>query len=167
MPLDAVFLTALTLEISMRLTGAKIDKIQMPERDTLLLTVRSAGENLRLLLSAGTGARVHFTESDFENPAAPPMFCMLLRKHLAGARIARVEQPFMERMLTLELTVPDEMGDIVKKRLVIELIGRAGNVILVGADGRIVGCLRQVDAEKNEMATAAARSSIPHAAETG
>jgi hypothetical protein len=79
------------------------------------------------------------------------MFCMLLRKHLTGARIGLIEQPFMERTLSLELTVTDEMGDIVSKRLVMELFGRAGNVILIGTDGRILDCLRHVDTEKNPL----------------
>ena len=98
MPLDAVFLTGLTRELSARITGAKIDKVQQPERDLLLLSLRMPGGSGKLLLHGGVGsARVHLTEGRFENPAEPPMFCMLLRKHLTGARIARVEQPHDER----------------------------------------------------------------------
>ena len=89
MPLDAICLSALTSELSDKLTGGRIDKVQQPERDMLLISLRSKGENLRLLISAGTGgARVHLTKASFENPAEPPMFCMLMRKHLVGARIA-------------------------------------------------------------------------------
>ena len=100
MPLDAIFLSALTDELREALIGAKIDKIQMPERDMLLFSLRGRGENLRLLIAAGTGnARVHLTKSGFENPAQPPMFCMLLRKHLIGARIVSLTQPVGERLL--------------------------------------------------------------------
>ena len=146
MPLDAVCIHALSQELSQRLEGGKIDKVQQPERDLLLLTVRAKGENLRLLLSAGTGnARIHVTESSFENPKEAPMFCMLMRKHLVGARILSVRQPDWERMLILELEARDEMAVSSRKQLVVEMIGRSANVILVGEDGRIVDCMRRAD----------------------
>ncbi len=146
MPLDAICLSALTRELRERLVGAKIDKIQMPERDMVLLSLRGMGENLRLLIAAGTGnARVHLTGSSFENPAQPPMFCMLLRKHLIGARIVSVTQPAYERMLILELDARDELGHLSRKQLIAELIGRSSNLILVDADGRILDCMRRMD----------------------
>ena len=146
MPLDAIYLSALTAELKEKLEGGRIDKVQQPERDMLLLSLRSKGENLRLLLAAGTGnARVHLTESSFENPAEPPMFCMLLRKHLAGARIASVYQPDYERLLIIELEGHDEMGFASQKKLVAEMIGRSANLILVDGEGRIVDCIRRMD----------------------
>ena len=150
MPLDAVFLTALARELKTSLLGAKIDKVQMPGRDTVLLGLRGAGENLRLLMSAGSGARIHLTTASFENPAVPPMLCMLLRKHLTGARITGLTQPFMERLLILELDAPDELGHMTKKRLVLELMGRAKNILLVDDGGVIIDCLRRAGPEKNE-----------------
>jgi predicted ribosome quality control (RQC) complex YloA/Tae2 family protein len=91
MPLDAIFLGALVGELDGKLRGLRIDKVQQPERDQLLLSLHRPGASERLLLSAGTGdARVHLTGASFENPASPPMFCMLLRKHIAGARIKSV-----------------------------------------------------------------------------
>ena len=146
MPLDAIYLSALTAELKEKLEGGRIDKVQQPERDMLLLSLRSKGENLRLLLAAGTGnARVHLTESSFENPAEPPMFCMLLRKHLVGARITAVCQPDYERLLMIELECHDEMGFACQKKLVAEMIGRSANVILVDGEGRIVDCMRRMD----------------------
>ena len=146
MPLDAICLSALTKELSEKLAGAKIDKIQQPERDMILLALRGRGENLRLLIAAGTGnARVHLTKSAFENPAEPPMFCMLLRKHLVGARILSVTQPKYERVLKLELETRDELGVEGHKTLIAELIGRSANLILVDAEGRILDCLRRMD----------------------
>lgn len=146
MPLDAVCIHALSAELAERLEGGKIDKVQQPERDLLLLTVRAKGENLRLLLSTGTGnARIHVTESSFENPKEAPMFCMLMRKHLVGSRILSVRQPDWERMLILELEARDEMAISSRKQLVVEMIGRSANVILVGEDGRIVDCMRRAD----------------------
>lgn len=146
MPLDAIYLSALTAELKEKLEGGRIDKVQQPERDMLLLSLRSKGENLRLLLTAGTGsARVHLTASSFENPAEPPMFCMLLRKHLTGARITGVYQPDFERLLVIELEGHDEMGFPCRKKLVAEMIGRSANVILVDSDGRIIDCMRRMD----------------------
>ena len=146
MPLDAIYLSALTAELKEKLVGGRIDKVQQPERDMLLLSLRAKGENLRLLLAAGTGnARVHLTESSFENPAEPPMFCMLLRKHLVGAHISAVYQPDFERLLIIELEGHDEMGFASQKKLVAEMIGRSANVILVDGEGRIVDCMRRMD----------------------
>lgn len=146
MPLDAVCIHALTAELEDRLAGGRIDKVQQPEKDLLLLTLRARGENLRLLLSAGTGsARAHVTGASYENPQEAPMFCMLLRKHLVGARILSVRQPDWERMLILELDARDELGVGSRKQLIVELIGRSANVILVGEDGRILDCIRRAD----------------------
>ena len=146
MPLDAVTLSALVRELSPTLLGAKIDRVQQPEKDMLLLTLRTREGGRRLLISASvSGARVQYTAESFENPAEPPMFCMLLRKHLTGARIVSLEQPEGERMLLLRLSSRDEMGDESEKTLAVELIGRSANIILVGADGRIIDCLRRME----------------------
>ena len=152
MPLDSVFLSGLASELSERITGAKIDKVQQPERDLLLLSLRMPGGNGRLLINGGVGsARVHLTQGRFENPAEPPMFCMLLRKHLVGARITRVEQPHDERMLILHLDTRDEMGVNADKTLVVEMMGRQSNVILVNGDSVIIDCMRRVDPSMSEL----------------
>ena len=146
MPLDAICIEALSRELRPQLLGAKIDKVQQPERDMLLLSLRGPAGNLRLLIAAGTGnARVHITKASYENPAEPPMFCMLLRKHLVGARIGALTQPEHERMLVFDLETHSELGDKVPKQLIVEMIGRSSNVILVGEDGRILDCMRRVD----------------------
>ena len=151
MPMDAVFLHGLTQELTQTLTGARIDKVQQPERDLLLLSVRTQGGNAKLLVHGGVGsARVHFTLGTFENPAEPPMFCMLLRKHLVGARITGISQPDFERMLVLDLDGRDELGTPVKKQLVVEMLGRQSNVILVSGDGHIIDCMRRVDSSMSE-----------------
>ena len=93
MPLDAVTLRGLTRELKKSAEGARIDRVQQPEKDVLLLSLHTHEGNRRLLLSASvSGARVQFTERSFENPAEPPMFCMLLRKHLVGARIRSISR---------------------------------------------------------------------------
>ena len=151
MPMDAVFLHGLTQELTQSLTGARIDKVQQPERDLLLLSVRTQSGNAKLLVHGGVGsARVHFTAGTFENPAEPPMFCMLLRKHLVGARITGISQPDFERMLVLDLDGRDELGTPVKKQLIVEMLGRQSNVILVSADGHIIDCMRRVDSSMSE-----------------
>lgn len=152
MPLDAIFLTALKNELAGQITGLKIDKIQQPEQDQVILTLRGFGASPRLLISAGTGdARVHQTDTVFENPQNPPMFCMLLRKHLTGAKIKSVTQPPMERALDMTLDCFDQMGEPCEKHLIIELMGRYSNIILTAQDGIIIDCLRRVDTLMSEL----------------
>ena len=152
MPLDAIFLSALTEELNITLPGARIDKIQQPERDTVLFQIRSpAAGNRKLLLSASPNhPRLHYTEARWENPAQPPMFCMLLRKHLAGGRILSLRQLPLERAVELRVESADELGELSEKSLYLELMGRNSNLILTGPDGRIIDCLRRVDFEMSE-----------------
>lgn len=148
MPFDAYFLTAVVQELKPILLGARIDKIQQPSRDTVLLQLRGRE---KLLLSANVNRpRIHLTQASFDNPAQPPMFCMLLRKHLSGGRIAELTQPTAERVLRLSFDCTDEMGVPCRKELILELMGRNSNLILTGADGRILDCLRRVDFEMSE-----------------
>ena len=145
MALDTATVSALTEELSARLTDGRIEKIQQPEKDLLLLTIRAEGENRKLLIrAAGPNARIHLTEQSFENPKEAPMFCMLLRKYLTGARIRSVEQPNGDRMIAFRLESRNELGDSAELGLITELMGRAANVVLVGADGRILDCLRRI-----------------------
>ena len=147
MPLDAVCLRALVRELSAELTGARIDKVQQPSRDQIVLTVRGKD---RVLLSANPNQpRIQFTREIRDNPAQPPMFCMLLRKHLIGARIEAVEQPDLERVVRLDLRVTDELGETGRRSLVLEAMGRRANLILLDAEGRILDCLRRVAFESN------------------
>ena len=145
MALDTVTVSALAEELSARLTDGRIEKIQQPEKDLLLLTIRAEGENRKLLIrAAGPNARIHLTEQSFENPKEAPMFCMLLRKYLTGARIRSVEQPNGDRLIAFRLESRNELGDSAELGLITELMGRAANVVLVGADGRILDCLRRI-----------------------
>ena len=152
MPLDAIFLTALTAELNETLPGSRIDKIQQPDRETVLLSLRTQGTgNRRLLLSASPNhPRIHYTAEKFEQPAQPPMFCMLLRKHLSGGRILSLTQLPMERAVDLCIESADELGELSRKHIWLELMGRNSNLILTGPDGRILDCLRRVDFEMSE-----------------
>ena len=170
MPLDALCLAAVREELADRITGMRIDKLQQPERDVLILSLRGREESCRLLISAGSqDARIHITEYPFENPSTPPMFCMLLRKHLTGARIVSLIQPPSERIVNIVLEARDALGILSEKHMIIEMIGRSSNIILteapqpggqtVGDRGQgtgeiIIDCLRRVgsgDSEKRAV----------------
>ena len=149
MPLDAICLNAVKNELSGQITGMKIDKVQQPERDMIILSLRGKGvQTLKLLISVGASdARVHITEYKFENPKSPPMFCMLLRKHITGARIIDIAQPPGERVLSLLLETIDAMGVKSEKRLVVEMIGRMSTIALLDNDGIIIDCSRRIGGE--------------------
>jgi predicted ribosome quality control (RQC) complex YloA/Tae2 family protein len=145
MPLDAICLQAVLQELRPQVIGARIDKVHQPFRDEVILMLRG---NLRLLLHAGANApRIQLTERPRENPAEPPMFCMLLRKHLVGGRITAVSQPGLERLVQLEIAITDDFGRPGKRTLVLEAMGRRSNLILLDGDGRIIDCLRRVDGD--------------------
>ena len=146
MALDAILLSALVRELTPKLVGARIDKVQQPERDQIIISVRNNGENMRVLINAGAGSgRIQLTNAAFENPAEPPMFCMLLRKYLVSGRIEKLTQPDYERLLLVDITTHNELGDTISIRLAVELMGRSANLVLIGADGRIIDCLRRMD----------------------
>lgn len=148
MPLDAICLGAVTHELNETLTGCRVEKVYQPDRDEIVLQTRGQGGAKRLLISTAAGAaRVHFIDTARENPATPPMFCMLLRKHVQGAKIAAIKQPTVERMLTIELDTTDEMGIPCKKHLICELMGKHSNVILCGEDNRIIDAMRRIDGD--------------------
>ena len=143
--LDTIFLSELLRE--MRLTGSRINKINQPERDELFFTLYGPTGTHRLLISANASApRLQYTDAPRENPQQAPMFCMFLRKYLTGALISDVSQPGGDRIAELTLDCTDEFGYPSRRRLIAELMGRYSNVILVDSDGRIMECLKRVDA---------------------
>ncbi|MDO4175413.1 MAG: NFACT RNA binding domain-containing protein, partial [Eubacteriales bacterium] len=148
MPLDAVCLLAAVREIDTRIAGGRIDKIYQPERDEIVLSVRLMHGGVKLLLSVGAGTpRMHFIKTGRENPAAPPMFCMLLRKHLQGAKIVSVTSPDLERMAIITCDTVDEMGIPSQKYLAVELMGKYSNIILYDAEGRILDAIKRIDGD--------------------
>ena len=147
MPLDCALVNALAMELDGQISGMRIDKIFVPERDELNLALRGQ----RLLISAGANyPRLHLTGSTKENPAAPPMFCMLLRKHLTSAKIISVTQPTFERAVFITLEGYDELHNLTRKTLVAEMLGRHSNVILCDREMRITDCLKRVDFETSQ-----------------
>ena len=148
MPLDAICLAGVVRELRETALGLRIEKVQQPARDQVVLTLRG---NQKLLLCAGASqARIHLTRLSRENPAAPPMFCMLLRKHLQGGRLTGIDQPGLERAVVLTVDIVDELGELGRRRLVLECMGRYSNLILLDGQDRIIDCLRRVDMEMSE-----------------
>ena len=154
MALDAICLQSVVRELKSQIVGARIEKIQQPARDQIVLLLRGSR---RLLVCAGVGQpRLHLTRLLRDNPSQPPMFCMLLRKHLTGAKLIEVTQPEMERVVCLHLEGRDELGELCRRTLVLEAMGRRSNLILLDGEGRIIDCLRRVDADMS-----AARQVLP------
>ena len=148
MPLDAVCLRAVVDELAPQLTGARIEKIQQPARDQVVLLLRGSR---RLLLCANPNQpRIHMTEKLRDNPSQPPMFCMLLRKRIGNGRIVSIEQAPLERVVTLHIEATDEMGEQSRFALILEALGRHANLILCDKEGRILDCLRRVDLEMSQ-----------------
>lgn len=157
MAFDAVFLSAVLEEIRNRCLGARVDKIHQPSRDTLILHLRCREGREKLLFAANpTAPRLHLTTASPENPAEPPMFCMLLRKHLLGAKLTEVSQIPMERAAAFTFDCTDEMGFPVQKKLVAELMGRTCNLYLLSPEGRILDCLRRIGLDES-----AKRAALP------
>lgn len=146
MAFDAGFLAAVTAEINRTATGARVEKVYLPERDTVVLQMRTFSGGKRLLINGGSAnPRLGFTETPFENPQNPPMFCMLLRKHLSGAKLLRAVQIGFERVTRLEFETRDEMGYTCVRHLVCEVMGKYSNLVFTDGEGKILGVLRPVD----------------------
>ena len=157
MAFDAFFLSAVMDEIQSCCVDARVDKIHQPSRDTVIVQLKCREGRQKLLFALNpTAPRLHLTTSNPENPAEPPMFCMLLRKHLLGARLVRMEQIPMERCAMFTFDCIDELGDHVEKTLVAELMGRTCNLYLLSPDGRIIDCLRRIGLDES-----AKRAALP------
>ena len=148
MAMDGFTLSFMTRELSDRLVGGRVDKINQPERDLLVILIRNKGANHKLLLSANANnARVQITEQSIENPAEPPVLCMLARKHLTGARVADIRQLGCDRVLTITFQCVNEMGDEVQKYIVAEIMGRHSNLTLVDETMHTIDCVHHVNAD--------------------
>ena len=146
MPLDAPVIYALLRELKPQLEGGRIDRIQMPEKNVLIFSLRCSGKNRRLLVSSNVGtARMHLTDRSYENPQEPPMFCMLLRKYLNGAILSSMEQPAFDRICILHFSTRDELGAVSQAKLAIEMMSRFPNLVLINSQGNILDCLRRTE----------------------
>ena len=156
MAFDAFYMTCVLEEIR-TLQDVRVEKIHQPSRDTVLLHLKHREGRAKLLFAANpTAPRLHLTTASPENPPEPPMFCMLLRKHLSGGRLVDIHQLPMERCAMFTFDCIDEMGDMVQKKLVAELMGRTCNLYLLAPDGRIIDCLRRIGLDES-----ARRAALP------
>ena len=137
MAFDAGMLACTLAELRKTALGARIEKVYQPERDEIVLQMRSFGGGKRLLINAGSNnPRIGFSEIQKENPQNPPMFCMLLRKYLQGAKLVEIDQADFDRVAFLGFDTRDEMGFECRRYLIAELMGKYSNLIF--ADGYVV-----------------------------
>lgn len=152
MALDGIFLYHLKNEIAQFAIDSRVDKIHQPSKDEIIINLRSRQGSKKLLLSCNAdAARIHFTDFPPENPAKPPMFCLLLRKRLAGAWVTDIEQDNLERILKINFSGTDELGDKTNYSLIIEIMGKYSNIIFVGKDGKIIDSMKRVDENKSHI----------------
>ncbi len=146
MAFDAGYLYTIAAELSRVAIGGRVEKVYQPERDTIVLQMRTFEGGKRLLINAGSAnPRIGFTEIPMENPQNPPLFCTLLRKHLSGAKLLSIEQAGFERVLILSWETRDEMGYTCERRLIVEVMGKYSNLIFTDGEGKILSVLRPVD----------------------
>ncbi|MEL7622741.1 MAG: NFACT RNA binding domain-containing protein [Clostridiales bacterium] len=148
MAYDGLVMRGITQECNKLLTGGRVDKVTQPNKNEIILHIRSQGKNHKLLLSAlAQEARIHLTSTTAPNPDQPPVFCMVLRKHLEGGRVLSFEQQGLDRILYINIQSLDEFGDLKEKRLIAEIMGKHSNLILVDPEkGRIIDSLRRITA---------------------
>ena len=146
MSYDGTMTKAVSEELDALYTGGRIDKVYQPQHDTLISNLRSHRARGNLLLSASANNPcAYITEKKFQNPATPPNFCMLLRKHLESTVIKRIYQIEMDRILCVEIEGYNDLFDKVKKTLIIEMMGRHSNIILVDEDKKIIDALKRIN----------------------
>ncbi|PWA13451.1 hypothetical protein DCC39_00745 [Pueribacillus theae] len=139
MAFDGIVTRAITKELNEQILNGRINKVHQPFSTDIILSIRANGKNRQLLLSASANfSRIHLTKERFDNPKHPPMFCMLLRKHIEGSIIKKIKQIDLDRVIHIEVEAKDEIGDTTKKTLIVEIMGRHSNVILVDTEKKVI-----------------------------
>lgn len=152
MALDGITIANIVKEMRDALLGGRIAKIAQPEADELLLTVKAPSGQRRLYISASASLPlVYLTDENKPSPFTAPNFCMLLRKHIANGRIVSITQPSLERIIVLGIEHLDELGDLCRKKLVIEIMGKHSNVIFCDEDDRIIDSIKHVPAQMSSV----------------
>lgn len=147
MALDGAFLYAVKQELDV-LIGGRIDKIYQPSREEIIVSIRTRQGGFKLLISASaSSARIHITQMNVDNPMTPPMFCMLLRKHLGGGKLSAIRQDGLERIIYLDFECINELGDIVTVTLACEIMGKYSNIIVINNEGKIIDSIKRVDGD--------------------
>ncbi|MEE0418873.1 MAG: NFACT RNA binding domain-containing protein [Lachnospiraceae bacterium] len=152
MALDGIVIANMVKELNHTITGGKINKIAQPENDELLLTIKNNKTQYRLLISAGASLPlIYFTEKNKTSPMTAPNFCMLLRKHIGSGRFTRIWQPGLERIIHFEIEHLNELGDLCKKDLVVEIMGKHSNIIFCDDKGMIIDSIKHVSAQMSSV----------------
>jgi len=139
MSLDGIFLNSIKYDLHKKLMDGRVDKIHQPDKNEIVIAIRSGGENHKLLMTAASSSpRLHLTNVTRKNPQEPPMFCMLLRKHLSGAHVTDIKQINFDRILEITFECKDELDTTVNKSLIIEIMGKHSNIIFINTDTRVV-----------------------------
>lgn len=157
MALDGIFISKIKDELKKNAVGLRVDKINQPTRDEFILHLRGKQGNYRLLICVRADSpRIHFTSHPIDNPPVPPMFCMLLRKHLTGALITDIRQQGLDRILFVDFLATNEIGDKTKLSLCVEIMSKYSNLILISEEGKILDSAKRVD-----ITTSSVRQILP------
>lgn len=152
MALDGIVISNIIYELKDKLLGGRIDKIYQPLPDEIIFSVRSIGSNFKVLASANPShPRIHITQIQKDNPISAPMFCMVLRKYIAGGKIISISQPNFERIVCIEIESMSEMGDKTIKKLMIEIMGKHSNLILVDEKNCILDSIKRISHDKSSV----------------
>ncbi len=153
MAFDGITVAAVTQELKNVLTGGRITKIAQPEADELLLTIKTPAGASRLYISASASLPlIYLTDENKPSPMTAPNFCMLLRKHIGNGRITGVSQPGLERIIHLDIEHLDELGDLCKKKLIVEIMGKHSNIIFCDDKDMIIDSIKHVNAQMSSGA---------------
>ena len=152
MALDGTVIAAMAQELRGCIVGGRISKIAQPETDELMLTIKNERKNYRLLISAGASLPlIYLTEENKPAPMTAPNFCMLLRKHLGGGKILSVTQPGLERILRFEIEHLNELGDLCKKNLIVEIMGKHSNIIFCNDNDTIIDSIKHISLQVSSV----------------
>ncbi len=152
MPFDGIVTKCIVNELNLLLSGGRVDKVFQPEADEIVLLIRSKGQNYRLVASANASyPRLHITTAQKENPQVPPVFCMLMRKHVAGGKLLDISFHDYERVISINIESVNELGDLSIKRLVVEIMGKHSNIILLNSEDKIIDSIKHVDSDVSSV----------------
>ena len=152
MAFDGIVVAGLVHEFRNELIGGRIAKIAQPETDELLLTIKTNDGQRRLLISADASLPlIYLTDANKPAPMTAPNFCMLLRKHIGGGRIVDIRQPKLERIIHFTIEHLDELGDLCRKELIVEIMGKHSNIIFCTSDGKIIDSIKHVSAQMSSV----------------
>ena len=152
MAFDGIVVAGLVHEFRNELIGGRIAKIAQPETDELLLTIKTNDGQRRLLISADASLPlIYLTDTNKPAPMTAPNFCMLLRKHIGGGRIVDIRQPKLERIIHFTIEHLDELGDLCRKELIVEIMGKHSNIIFCTSDGKIIDSIKHVSAQMSSV----------------